>query len=104
MQANKKNALHPLFSLLLGTMILGLLLSACANANTTTTATTTAPKNNTASQAKGITPTPAAQQTPVANTPPGAKKGNGGTPLPANEVKPLTFNLTYNDAAIESDI
>lgn len=102
MKANQKNALHPLFPLLLGTMILGLLLSACANADTT--AATTAPKSNTAPQAKGITPTPATQQTPIANPPPGAKKGSGGTPLPANEVKPLTFNLTYNDAAIESDI
>jgi kumamolisin len=102
-KADKKRSIHPHFSLLLSIMILGLVLSACSNSGNTATTTGTT-KANTAPQASGITPTPGAQKTPIANPPPGAKKGNGGTPLPANEVKPLTFNLAYNDAAIERDI
>ncbi len=104
MKADKKRAIRPLFSLLLSIIILGLVLSACSSGGDTT-ATGGSTKANTAPQTSGgVTPTPGVQKTPIANPPPGAKKGSGGTPLPANEVKPLTFNLAYNDAAIERDI
>src|SRR5579884_1401567 len=102
-KASKKNALQPLFSFLLSTIILGLVMSACSTpSGTTSAATTNATQGKATAQPAGVTPTQTAH--PIANQPPGAKKGTGGTPLPANEVKPLTFNLSYNDAAIERDM
>src|SRR5690349_6515598 len=95
-KASNKNSLHPLFSFLLSTIILGLVMSACSTPSGTITATNNNPtQGNAAAQSAGVTPTQTVH--PIANQPPGAKKGTGGTPLPANEVKPLTFNLTYND-------
>src|SRR5438046_8907394 len=40
----------------------------------------------------------------VASQPSGTGKLPSGTPLPQDEVKPLTFNLVYNDAAMEQDV
>jgi kumamolisin len=105
-KASKKSSRHPLFSLLFGAIILGLVMSACTSQSGTITNTNNSsqnsPQGNVAAQPAGVTPTQTTH--PIASQPPGAKKGTGGTPLPANEVKPLTFNLAYNDASIEHDI
>lgn len=52
----------------------------------------------------GVTPTVSAHPSPVANQPAGVGTPPSGSQLPENEVKPLTFNLVYNDAAMEQDV
>src|SRR2546428_13886056 len=52
----------------------------------------------------GVTPTVSAHPSPVANQPVGVGTPPSGRQLPENEVKPLTFNLVYNDAAMEQDV
>ena len=83
--------------LALGLVIIGLLVSACSlpgvqsttNTNTTSLTPTTTPKKSTHT---------------VASQPSGTGKLPSGTPLPQDEVKPLTFNLAYNDGAMEQDV
>src|SRR6266700_2117604 len=52
----------------------------------------------------GVTPTVSVHPSPVANQPTGVGTPPSGTQLPENEVKPLTFNLIYNDTAMEQDV
>lgn len=51
---------------------------------------------------------PAPSSTPAVAHPisskPNTGKLSGGHDLPANQIKPLTFNLAYNDAAMERDM
>jgi kumamolisin len=89
------------FHTLLGALLLILLLCSCSLSGSTPNTTTATSKPTPAPTPKGV-PTQSPKH-PIANQPPGAGN-NGGTPLPANEVKPLSFNLVYNDAAIEHDI
>lgn len=83
--------------LALGLAIICLLVSACSlpGVQSTTNTNTT-----------GLTPTSTPKQSThtVASQPPGTGKLPSGTPLPQDEVKPLTFNLAYNDAAMEQDV
>src|SRR5205085_5164112 len=68
-------------------------VSACSLTGTQT--------NNTST---GVTPTSTSRSHPVASQPTATGNHPPGTELPENEVKPLTFNLTYKDTAIEQDI
>jgi len=96
----KKSPLFPL-QLAFGIAIIALLVGACSlpGAQSTTTTTTTTP-------ATGRTPTATPQKSthPVADQPTGTGKLPSGTPLPQDEVKPLTFILNYNDTAMEQDV
>src|SRR6266566_3853891 len=96
----KKSPLFPL-QLAFGFAIIALLVGACSlpGAQSTTTTTTTTP-------ATGRTPTATPQKSthPVADQPTGTGKLPSGTPLPQDEVKPLTFILNYNDTAMEQDV
>src|SRR5260370_38783123 len=78
---------------MLGVAVIGLLVSACSLTGTQT--------NNTST---GVTPTSTSRSHPVASQPTATGNLPPGTQLPENEVKPLTFNLTYKDTAIEQDI
>src|SRR6184192_2580385 len=77
--------------LVLAMTIISLIASACSLSGT----------QNTSS---GVTPTVSAHPSPVANQPTGVGTPPSGTQLPENEVKSLTFNLVYNDAAMEQDV
>jgi len=85
--------------ILLGLMVVSVLMSACSliggpsNASSTSTPGTT----------KGLTPTTGPSH-PVASKPTGVGQPSGGKPLPQNEVKPLTFNLIYNEAALAQNV
>ncbi len=83
--------------LALGLVIIGLLVSACSlpgvQSTTNTNTTSLTPK-----------PTPKKSTHTVASQPSGTGKLPSGTPLPQDEVKPLTFNLAYNDGAMEQDV
>ena len=79
--------------LMLGIAVIGLLVSACSLTGTQT--------NNTST---GVTPTSSARSHPVASQPTVTNTHPPGTQLPENEVKPLTFNLSYNDTAMEQDV
>ena len=86
--------------LALGIAIIAFLVSACSlpGAQSTTPTKTTG--------TTGLTPTPTSKKTThtVADQPSGTGKLPNGTPLPQNEVKPLTFTLVYNDVAMEQDV
>ena len=90
-----KNRRPPFFpaQLIPGIALIGLLVSACSLTGTQT--------NNTST---GVTPTSTSRSHPVASQPTATGNLPPGTQLPENEVKPLTFNLTYKDTAIEQDI
>lgn len=80
-------------------LLLGMLLSACStpgNSNSGPTGKTTT--------GQGVTPVPTSGPRVMGDKPPAANKLPQGVPLPANEVKPLTFNLMYNDAAMEQAV
>ena len=83
--------------LALGLAIIVLLISACSLPGVQSTTNT---------NATGLTPTSTPKQSTrtVASQPSGTGKLPSGTPLPQDEVKPLTFNLVYNDAAMEQDV
>ena len=83
--------------LVLGLAIIVLLVSACSLPGAQSTTNT---------NATGLTPTSMPKQSTrtVASQPSGTGKLPSGTPLPQDEVKPLTFNLVYNDAAMEQDV
>ena len=85
--------------ILLGLMVVSLLMSACSLFGGPSHATSTSIPSAT----KGVTPT-AAPSHPVASKPTGVGKPSGGKPLPQNEVKPLTFNLIYNETALTQDV
>lgn len=79
---------------IIGAIVLGMLVAGCSSpgSSPSTTNTTTG----------GVTPTPAQPHTIASK--PDTGKLNGGQPLPENLIKPLTFNLVYNDAAMERDV
>ncbi len=93
MRQKHKNSLRFPFQVILGIVVIGLLVSACSLPGSST-------NNNTT----GITPTASAQSRPVATQPKATGKLPAGKPLPADEVKPLTFNLVYNDAAMDQAV
>src|ERR1700682_4543026 len=74
------------FHTFLGALLLILLLCSCSLSGSTPNTTTATSKPTPAPTPKGV-PTQSPKH-PIANQPPGAGN-NGGTPLPANEVKPL---------------
>ncbi len=85
--------------LMFGIVVIGVLVSACSLPGSSSTATTTT--------SGGTTPTATSQSSnshPVAGQPTATGKLPSGTQLPENEVKPLTFNLAYNDAAMENAV
>lgn len=94
MQQQKYNYnLQFTMQLLLGISLIGLLVTSCAwfggSASTNTTTVS-------------LTPSPTHPH-PIANQP-STGKLPAGQPLPANLLKPLTFDLVYNDAAMERDL
>ena len=81
-----------------GFVVIGVLVSACSLPGSSSSTTTTP---------TGTTPTATSQSSrshPVAGQPTATGKLPGGTQLPENEVRPLTFNLAYNDAAMEKAV
>ncbi len=99
MKRQRKNIFWISVQFALSMMMLGFLVSACSlmgqPANITAHATPTKSAKST------VSPQPSG---PLAGKPTGATKLPNGKPVPANEVKPLTFNLVYNDAAMEQDV
>lgn len=87
--------LHGAVSLLL----LGLLLSACS-----TPGNSDSHSNTTTPTGQGVTPVPTSGPRVMGDRPPATGKLPNGIPLPTDEVKPLTFNLVYNDAAMEQAV
>ncbi len=81
----------------LSLIVIGFVMSACAlpgnSSNTSTTPRTTTTR-------AASTPT---SSHPVAGQPTGTGKLPAGTPLPQDQIKPLTFNLAYNETAMEQD-
>lgn len=97
----KKKKLWLMLQVMLGVALVGVLVSACSLPGSTTTNPASTPGTQTNNQVSpGVTATPH----PVANQPNGISNLPPGNPLPPNEVKPLVFNLEYNDAAMEHDI
>ena len=93
-QQYPKRSLVYVFCTLLMT---GLLMSACsqsASVNSSTGATPTI---------AGV-PTKVARTNPIANQPSGTTKAVPGQNLSGNEIKTLTFNLSYNDTLMEQDL
>ncbi len=87
----RKNLWHAL-QCTLGIALLALLASACS-----------LPGSNTAIAA--LTPSPStARPHPVGGEPPAVANLPSGSQLPANQVKPLTFNLLYRDAAFDQEV
>jgi kumamolisin len=81
----------------LSLLFLSLLLSACAPISkvAATPASTAACTGTTA---------PSTPNWALASQPLGSANAVGGIPLPATLTKPLVFNLTYDDAAMERDL
>lgn len=84
---------------LLGVALLVTLLAGCSFPGSTSNST----NNGHGAQAGGggVSPTPTPH--PITSKP-NTGKVSGGQQLPLNEIKPLTFNLVYNDAAMERDV
>ncbi|HLX40319.1 MAG TPA: protease pro-enzyme activation domain-containing protein, partial [Ktedonobacteraceae bacterium] len=85
-----------------GLMVVAILASACSLPGSQSNTS-----NNSNTGGNGQSPKPTATssaRTPVASTPPATGKLPVGTPLPQNEIKSLTFNLAYNDAAMNQDV
>src|SRR5579872_6443003 len=97
MKRHRKNILWFSVQFSLSMALIGFLMSACSLTSQTNT-----PSLSATPKAKStVAPR---SSTPVAGKPTGATKLANGKPLPADEIKPLTFNLTYNDAAMEQDV
>ncbi|HVB23964.1 MAG TPA: S53 family peptidase [Ktedonobacteraceae bacterium] len=79
--------------------VIGFLVSSCSL--TGSSASTTVQSTPTKSAKSTVPPQ---SSTPVAGKPTGATKLANGKPLPTDEIKPLTFNLVYNDAAMAQDV
>lgn len=94
----KRLSLWPL-QIILGIALLGILLAGCSFPGSSP-GTTTSNGQHTATGG-GVTPTATAH--PITSRPNTGTVG-GGQPLPAEEIKSLTFNLVYNDAAMERDV
>ena len=82
---------------LAGLILVGMLFSACSPAGGSGS-------SGTSGKGQGITPVSTSGPRVVSDTPPMTYKLPQGTPLPANQIKSLTFNLVYNDAAMEQAI
>lgn len=93
MKQNTKRKLWFPIRIILGMILIGFLAAACSFPGSSSSNVST----------NGITPTASSASHPVANQPTTGKLP-GGQPLPANAIKPLTFNLAYNDAAMERDL
>ena len=79
-----------------------LLLSACSlTGNTSSTSSSTTPI---ASSSHGVTPLATPHSLSKLPSGIGTPADGSGTPLSTNEVKPLVFNLIYNDSAMEQDV
>lgn len=89
--------------ILLSLMAVSLLVSACSLFGGPSNASGTSTPGTANNSSKGLTPT-AAPSHPVASKPKGVGTPTGGKPLPQNEVKPLTFNLVYNESALSQDL
>jgi kumamolisin len=79
---------------LVGVTLTGMLLAGCSFSGSSS--------NNTTQGGPAPTSTPAVAH-PISSKP-NTGKLNGGHDLPVNQIKPLTFNLAYNDAAMERDV
>lgn len=82
----------------LGLALVGMLLSACADTGNAGTSPATS------SQAPGVTPVATSGPRAVGEQPLALGTLPNGIPLPSTDVKQLTFNLLYNDVAMESDV
>lgn len=89
----------------LGLALVGMLFSACSTSGINSS------NNPNGSQAYGVTPLPipngggrSVGEQPSALAKLLAGKLPKGTPLPQDEMKTLTYNLVYNDAAMEQDL
>lgn len=80
---------------ILSIVLLGMLLAGCSLPGSTASNSTQHTSTG------GVNPTPTPH---TITSKPNTGKTGGGQPLPLNEIKPLTFNLVYNDAAMERDI
>lgn len=80
-----------------GIALLSMFLSACSlSGNTASNSSTSLPVAG-----QGVTPVPFNGSRIVGDRPAAVEKLLNGTPLPGDQVRPLTFNLVYNDAAME---
>jgi kumamolisin len=84
---------------LLGVALLAMLLAGCSSPGSSSNSTNIS--HGTTSGGGGISPTPTPH--PITSKP-NTGKVSGGQQLPLNEIKPLTFNLVYNDTAMERDV
>ncbi|HTD18277.1 MAG TPA: protease pro-enzyme activation domain-containing protein, partial [Ktedonobacteraceae bacterium] len=89
MKLHHRKKLWLRLQLMMGFALLGLLVSACSLPGSSSTSA-------------GVTPT--ASSHPVGSKPPATGKLPTGSQLPANQIKPLTFNLIYNDTAFDRDV
>ncbi len=87
---------------LIGLMVIAVMVSACSlSGNSSSNGTSNnSSSSSTPSTSSAVTPAPTHS---VASTPPVSGTPTGKT-VPANEVKPLVFNLVYNDAAMNRDV
>lgn len=83
------------FQIVLGFLLVGMLLSACSSPTNPGTSKTNAQQ--------GVSPLPDLQHL-LASVPPAAKAAINGVPLPTNLVQTLSFNLVYNDDAMEQAV
>lgn len=78
-------------------LMAGLLMSACSQSPSVNSSAGATPT------IAGV-PTKVARTNPIANQPPGTTKAVPGQNLSGNEIKTLTFNLSYNDTLMEQDL
>ena len=83
-----------LIQTVLGIVVIGLMVTACSLPGTSFGSTSSTSSSSAATHA----PTHPLASTPVAAGTPTGKS------VPGNEVKPLVFNLVYNDAAMNRDV
>jgi len=92
----------------MGLALMGMLLSACSLTGGSNTSVGVTPGSTSAVSStkpgQGVTPLPTGIPRSVGDIPAAISKLLNGVPLPGNEVKPLTFNLVYNDAAMDQDV
>lgn len=82
-----------------GVLLLILLMAGCAFPGSSSGSTPATTSRTTTGA--GVTPTTTPHKI---SSKPNTGTVTNGQPLPLNEIKPLTFNLAYNDAAMERDV
>ena len=97
MEQKHGTMLSRLTQTILGIIVIGFMVSACSlpgssSNNTSTTSSTPTSTEVTLNPTHPLASTPVAVGTPT------------GKSVPTNEVKPLVFNLVYNDAAMNRDV